>query len=290
MCFRLLLGRPPNPEEWVGHVAQAGQALGPVVAGYVNSLEFARRGLLRPDPATALEIAQCDGFRIYASGADPHVGRHVVANVFEPEVAAAFRQVLRPGMAVVDIGANIGFFTMLSAALVGPSGAVLAVEPNPDNGRMIEASRRLNGFTQVTLAQVAAGRALGVLALNTTHSNGTTSDPGDDPGLLLQARTVPCVSVDTLVAAAWPEGRRVGLLKVDVEGAEYNALLGAKGVIGRDRPAIVSEFSPTFMPGISGIDGPGYLRWLHAQGYGVSIIHPNRPPEAVGQEGARVMD
>ncbi len=290
MCFRLLLGRSPNPEEWVGHAAQAGQALGPVVAGYVNSLEFARRNLLRPDPATMPGIAQCDGFRIYASAADPHVGRHVVANVFEPEVAAAFRQVLRPGMAVVDIGANIGFFSMLSASLVGASGAVLAVEPNPENGRMIEASRRLNGFAQVTLAQVAAGRALGVLVLNTTHSNGTTSEPAEDPGALLQARTVPCVPVDALVAASWPAERRVGLLKVDVEGAEYNALLGAQGVIGRDRPAIVSEFSPTFMPGISGIDGPGYLRWLHAQGYGVSILRPGGPPIAAGQEVASVME
>ena len=289
MCFRLLLDRPPNPEEWPGHSAQSGQPLGKVVAGYVNSLEFSRRGLLRPPEEGRPGIAEYPGFRIQAAPGDIQVGQHVRAGAYEPEVTAVFRQVLRPGMAVIDVGANIGFFTMLSAAAVGPEGAVLAVEPNPENARLLEASRRLNGFGHVTVAQVAAGDALGLLALNTTHSNGTTSDPGAELDDLLLARTVPCIPVDSLAAAAWRGDRRVGLIKVDVEGAEYKALRGASGVIARDRPTIISEFSPTFMPGISGIDGPGYLRWLHAQGYDLAIIQPEGPPLQARQDVAAVM-
>jgi FkbM family methyltransferase len=289
MCFRLLLGREPNAEEWAGHSAQAGHELSGVVAGYVNSLEFARRGLLRMDVDDRPQIATWPGFRIYASPSDLQVGRHVLGGAYEAEVAAVFQQLLLPAMTVVDIGANIGFFTMLSAALTGPDGAVLAVEPNPANGRLIEASRRLNGFSQVTVAQVAAGRSVGVLALNTTHSNGTTSEPADDADQLLQARTVPCMPVDVLVEATWGRARRVDLIKVDVEGAEYNALLGAQGTLLRDRPVIISEFSPTFMPGISGIDGPGYLAWLFGLGYAVAVIEPAGSPVAMGQDGAAVM-
>lgn len=281
MCFRLLLGREPNPEEWAGHSAQAGHPLEPVVAGYVNSLEFARRGLMRPDPARQPQVAEFPGFRIYADPGDLQIGRHVLTGAYEPEVEAVFRSVLRPGMAVIDIGANIGFFTMLSASLVGPGGAVLAIEPNPANARLLEASRRLNAFGWVTPAQVAAGRGLGLLMLNTTHSNGTTAEPGEDRDQLLAANTVPCVPVDTL-ATGWAAGP-VGLIKVDVEGAEYNALLGAAGVIGRDRPVIISEFSPDLMPGISGIDGPGYLRWLLGYGYTLQVIRTDKPPLAVGQ-------
>lgn len=287
MCFRLILGREPNPEEWAGHSAQSGHDLAAVVAGYVNSLEFARRGLMRPDPARTPRVAEFPGFRIFADPDDLQIGRHVLTGAYEPEVEAVFRAVLRPGMAVVDIGANIGFFTMLSAALVGPAGAVLAIEPNPANARLMEASRRLNGFGHVTPAQVAAGRAIGLLMLNTTHSNGTTAEPGADQDQLLAANTVPCVPVDTLVAG-W-RSPPVGLIKVDVEGAEYNALLGAEGLITRDRPTLVSEFSPDLMPGISGIDGPGYLRWIVGLGYTLSVIRTDGPPDPAGQDVDAVM-
>ncbi len=290
MCFRLLLGRPPSPEEWPGHRAQAGQDLARVVAGYLNSLEFARRDLLAPDEAFQPELADFAGFRVFASRSDILIGRHVLAGTYEPEVVAILRQRLQPGMTVIDIGANIGFFTMLSAALVGPEGAVLAIEPNPDNVRLLEASRRLNGFDQVATAAVAAGRMTGVLALNSTYSNGTTSTPGADPRSLFAARLVPSLSVDALVSATWPEPRTVGLIKADVEGAEYNALLGAAGVLARDRPLIISEFSPDSMPGISEIDGPGYLRWLHGQGYAISVIEPTGPALDAGQEVGPVMD
>lgn len=287
MCFRLLLDRPPNPEEWAGHSAQAGHPLSPVVAGYVNSLEFARRGLQRLDPARQPKLAQFDGFKIYADPADLQIGQHVLAGAYEPEVAAVFHGLLRPGMAVIDIGANIGYFSMLAASLVGPTGAVLAIEPNPANIRLLEASRRANGFHHVTTAQVAAGREIGLLMLNTTHSNGTTSDFGDDIDMLLAAQTVACVPVDTLVAG-WGN-KRVALLKIDVEGAEYNALLGANALIARDRPVIVSEFAPDMMPNISGVDGPTYLRLLTGHGYTLSVIHPGGPPHPAGQDVDRVM-
>lgn len=283
-CFRLLLGREPNPEEGAGHMAQAGQPLAGVVAGYLNSLEYARRGLMQAELG-APSLAQRDRFALYAREADEAVGRHVLHGAYEPEVDAAFRAALRPGMGVIDLGANIGYFTMLAASLVGPGGFVLAVEPNPDNASLLEASRRHNGFEQVRVAQLAAGRKIGLLALNTSHSNGTTSEAGGDAAALLRARTVACVPVCMLL----DKERRIDLIKVDVEGAEYNALLGAESLLRRDRPVIISEFSPDLMPGISGIDGPGYLGWLYGLGYGIAVLHPDRGPEHTGQDAGAVM-
>jgi FkbM family methyltransferase len=57
-------------------------------------------------------------------------------------------------MNVADVGANIGYFTMLAASIVGANGVVTTVEANPDNARLIEASRRLNGFGHVRIANV----------------------------------------------------------------------------------------------------------------------------------------
>ena len=270
-CFRLLLGRSPNAEEWRGHVSRAGERLDSVVGSYLNSLEFSRRGLLEQSHMDDMALAELPGFRIYAAADDAAVGRHVRADNYERDVTAVFRRLLRPGMGVLDIGANIGYFAMLSASLVGSSGHVLAIEPNPRNARMLEASRRANGFDQLTLSQTAAGPRTGLLVLHRSHSNGTTSALPGELADMLGAETVPCLRPDALVAA----GQRIDLIKVDVEGAEYLALLGCTGIIARDHPAIISEFSPGLMPGISGIDGPGYLRWLTGLGYRLSGIEPD---------------
>lgn len=271
-CFRLLLGRAPNQEEWRGHASRVGEPLELVVASYVNALEFSRRGLQEARPLGDTELTRLEAFAIFTESNDAAVGHHVRHGQYEPDVTAVFRRFLRPGMCVLDIGANIGWFTMLSAHLVGAAGRVVAVEPNPRNARMIEASRRANRFDQVTVCQTAAGRAPGLLVLHRAHSNGTTSAvPDGDAAALLEAETVGCVRAETLL----PPGRRLDFLKIDVEGAEYLALQGCEGVLKRDRPVIVTEFSPSAMPGISGIDGPGYLAWLSGLGYRLSIVLPD---------------
>ena len=99
------------------------------------------------------------------------------------------------------------------------------------------------------------------------------------------AVTVPAVRIDALV----PPGQRVDLIKVDVEGAEYNALLGAEATIARCRPVIISEFSPDLMPGISGVSGEAYLGWLIGQGYALSVVQPDGSLLACGGNRAAVM-
>ena len=218
-CFRLLLGRLPHREEWRGHAMRVGEPLETVVGSYVNSLEFSRRGLGDPGALGLVELARLPAFSIYTETDDAAVGRFVRSDNYEADVTAVFRRFVQPGWHVLDLGANIGYFTMLSAALVGPSGSVMAIEPNPNNARLIEASRRVNGFSQVRVVQVAAGREAGLLVLHRAHSNGTTSAAPDDTAGLIASETVACVRVDGIV----PRGRRIGLIKADVEGAEYLA-------------------------------------------------------------------
>ncbi len=283
-CFRLILGRNPNHEEWEGHAANVGRDLTEVVANYVNSLEFDRRGLRAPPRSGRPLIAERDGWRMYADPADDAVGRHVLFGEYEPAVAAQFHEVVKPGMNVVDIGANIGFFTLLAAHLTGPSGQVFAVEPNPANVRLIEASRLLNRFVHVTVWQAAAADRTGLKVLNTFHSNGTTADPSGDPDRLWDATTVACLRLDDVLP-----GDPVHLVKADVEGAEYTALRGCERMLRRWRPVIVSEFSPGQLPGISGVTGPDYLSWLIALGYRLAILHEAGPPQEAGIDVGLVM-
>ena len=285
-CFRLILGRNPNREEWPGHFGRVGENLEIVVKSYLRSLEFSNRKILTNGMSSHLSIVDLPGFYLYVSIDDLDVGQHVRNGVYETDVTCIFRKYLKSNMAVIDIGANIGYFTCLSASIVGPGGHVMAIEPNPQNVRMMEASRRLNDFTQVTIVQVAAGRETGLLALHAAQSNGTTSSPHGDIDVLLASQTVPCLAVDSIVS----QTRRIDLIKMDIEGAEYNAFQGILGIIARDKPIIISEFSPDMMPSISGVSGPEYLDCIIAQNYEIGVIQSDGSVSEMTPSSKTVMD
>lgn len=285
-CFRLLLGRAPHPEEWPGHSSRAGEDLENVVRSYLTSREFADRGLLTPRPSR-LELVRFPEFSIFASVDDLAVGNHVViGRAYEPAVAAVLRRHVKPGMAVVDVGANIGYLTMLLAALVTPQGRVVAIEPNPDNVRMLEASRRVNGFGHVLVIQAAAGRGTALLTLHVSYSNGMTGEMPDDVEAVLASRPVPCFALDTILPAA----PAIDLVKIDVEGGELNVLLGLSRTLERDRPIVVSEFTPGAMPGMSQCTGPQYLDWLTSRGYRIAVIERDGSETPYGDDVGAVMD
>jgi FkbM family methyltransferase len=285
-CFRLLLGRNPNPEEWPGHSSRVGEDLENVVSSYLTSREFADRGLMNKTYQDQIELVHFPGFSVFASIDDLAVGNHVlIGRSYDPGVAAVLSRRVKPGMAVVDIGANIGYLTMLLASLVAPSGLVVAVEPNPENIKLLEASRRVNGFDQVLVIQAAAGRQTGLLVLNVSYSNGTTTELSSDLDAIFAAHPIPCFALDALL----PHDRRINLVKIDTEGAELNALIGLSGTIDRDRPLIVSEFSPGAMPGISHCSGPEYLRFLIAKGYRIGVIEKDGGENSFGDDVDGVM-
>jgi hypothetical protein len=75
--------------------------------------------------------------------------------VWEPNISAAFHQVLKPGDTMVDVGANVGFHSLLAAHLVGPTGRVVAIEPSPLIAEHLERHRRLNGAENLRISRVA---------------------------------------------------------------------------------------------------------------------------------------
>ena len=267
-CFRLLLDRSPGAEEWKGHASRVAEDLASVVGSYCQSREFLQRGLTRQDISSQLCCSEIFGLKIYTDETDLSVGKPIRDGGYESHVVAVFRRFIRPGWNVIDLGANVGYFSLLAASLVGPSGSVLSIEPNPRNVRLLEASRRINNIDWLTVIQVAAGRVAGILVLNTSHSNGTTAAPFQNIDDFLASEIVACVPVSGLV----PSDKPIHFIKVDVEGAEYNALLGCQDMLRRDHPIIVSEFAPNSMPSISGIQGEDYLKWLNEQGYRLGVI------------------
>jgi FkbM family methyltransferase len=270
-CFRLILGRPPHPEEWDGHTSLAGTSLTSVVRSYIASAEFSNRNLLTAGDVGKLIETVYPEFRIFTLDDDVSVGANVASGRYETHVQDAFRRFLRAGDTILDVGANIGFFTMLAASLVGGDGKVIAVEPNRRNVRLLEASRRTNNFSQIEIHNVAAHHEPATLVLNASYSNGTVSALSDDIHALMLSEIVPAQKIDTIV-----DGRKVDFIKIDVEGAEMKALKGGVRTLVAHRPVIVSEFSHT------GIHegGEAYLSWLADLGYKFAVLDGSeRAPE-----------
>lgn len=152
----------------------------------------------------------------------------------------AMLRFIRPGMTAVDIGANLGYFTMLMADLVGPTGRVVAFEPNP---RMAERARRsahVNGFAPFTqIHEVALSDEPGDTVMfvpPTEPKNAHFSQPSGRDGEI-RVRVQRADAFDAL--------RDADFIKIDTEGAEDAVWRGMAGLLRRNRPLTVfMEFTP----------------------------------------------
>jgi FkbM family methyltransferase len=157
---------------------------------------------------------------------------------------------------------------MLAARLVGDSGKVLCFEPNSENCRLILLSVNRNQFGNVRLFPVAASNRLGH-SLFSTHigSNGGLIPSSDDQLLSPSCVVVPTFPLDDLLTH-----ERIDVIKMDTEGAEGLVVGGAKALIEKFRPMIVSEFSLEMLPRVSGVSGSEYLSYFQSLGYELQVL------------------
>lgn len=140
----------------------------------------------------------------------------------EPEVVNLLMRVLRTGDLVIDGGANVGFFTMLMAKLVGPTGRVIAFEPAEQNIHKLATNMHLNKFENVTIVSNPLWSKLEQVTFHHAQQSGYS-------GLARSPMTVSSQSKQavTLDAYLGENGDSPRLLKLDIEGAELQALIGA---------------------------------------------------------------
>ncbi len=149
---------------------------------------------------------------------------------YEMKKRQAFEAVIPNGAIVYDIGANVGYYSLLAAALVGDEGLVYAFEPLPRNVDFLRRHVALNHFKQVEIIEAAVSDRTGQASfdLGASSAMGHISDSGEID--------VRMVSLDDLLNAG--EIRPPDYMKVDVEGAEYQALKGARKLLERHHPIL----------------------------------------------------
>ena len=141
-----------------------------------------------------------------------------------------FERILKPKSVVLDLGGNVGFYTLLSSVLVGLEGRIFVFEPLQRNLKFLYQHLHLNHITNVTVIEAAVSDTCGQMSFNEDNrpSMGHLSTHGDT--------SVEVVSLDTLFERG--ELPKPDFIKIDIEGAEYDALTGAESLLKASQPTI----------------------------------------------------
>lgn len=198
----------------------------------------------------------------------PAIAEH---GVWEPGETALLLGWLAPGMTFVDIGAHVGYYTVLAARRVSPGGLVFAFEPSPRNYELLLANVWRNELTNVVCFPWAVSDHMGFLDLflderNTGDNRLFQGDRG--PGVRVRA-----VALDTLPSIRPP----IDVVKIDVQGAEEAVIEGMKHLLSRSPNArITLEYWPFGLRAL-GRDERRALEYYRSLGYRLRVQNPEEP-------------
>jgi FkbM family methyltransferase len=192
-------------------------------------------------------VSELDGFIIGVPGEEWRMAAyHAFRGPLEPGLLSAFQRVVKPGMVVLDIGANIGVFTLHAARLVGLHGKVYSFEPAPRVFKILKENVQVNGFLEtgvIEFRQVAAWDRAGIAQMTVyeADSGRSTLFPSDGQGREIEVTTA---TLDEALSAQ----QRVDVVKIDAEGAEPRILRGMRRIIERNPEIVIFiEFAPVHL-------------------------------------------
>ena len=263
-AYRLLLGREPEDPQAVASYPETNRQT--VVERFLSSPEFLRTGVGNLRPLHRRYMVELDsGLRFWLLSGDQYVSASMATGDYEGIETAFVRRQVTKGMAVVDIGANLGWFTAHLALLVGAEGRVDAFEPRSDVMDLMTKSIAENRLTNVTTHNVALGSLNShgqvIWSVDDANPGGTHLVPSDFAAPDIIAQPVLVKTLDSCVS------HRVDFVKIDVEGAELLVFKGAQRVLTKDRPVIIVEINPSNLMRTSGVSATDFGSFVEELGY-----------------------
>ncbi len=212
-------------------------------------------GLALPrSPHTLTAVGRlCSGSRIVLDLRD-RSHRHIyLYGIDEDDTTALVMRLAAPGWHVLDIGANIGYYALLCSDLGGPESRIYAFEPQPALAAMLKASATIAGAS-VSVIEAACGDENGEAVLYESADPNQTVLATMIPSyytVTTKPRRVPLIRLDDFCSH---NNLRVDLVKVDVEGSEWNVVRGMSQMLARHHPHLICEIEPN-APGASALLG-----------------------------------
>ena len=215
------------------------------------------------------------GDRMYLAPPGCYPPLALLADRYEGQTTRLFQALLKPGMRVIDVGAHVGYYTLLAARLVGSEGKVYAFEPEPRNYELLVKNVQLNDYRNVVMHTEALSDRLGeaelfLSALDTARHSIFRNE-------VTKGRRIPVrtVTVDAFVEQeGWPQ---IDLLKIDVEGGETRVLAGMAGLVARKKLSnLVIELAPRELEA-AGVSPSVLLEKLRSFAFRIHVVMPEGP-------------
>ncbi|MDD3679277.1 MAG: FkbM family methyltransferase [Candidatus Shapirobacteria bacterium] len=188
----------------------------------------------------------------------------------EKHEMVVFKQLIRSGMTVIDIGANIGIYTTEAARLVGKQGRVIAFEPEKYNFQLLTERVRKSGYKNITLENIALSNKKGEQTFyidSVNLGNHSFSQKNIYDGA--EAIRVHTTTIDKYLQEHGIS--KVDVIKIDVQGAEPLVLAGARKLLKDQSPAILLEYWPVGIKNL-GQDPDKFLRSLSEYGFRFMVV------------------
>lgn len=270
-AYRLFLDREPEERQRIEDRMDRWRSTAEMRRDFMTSAEFhilERGGFgLDHEPSPVIkELPQ--GPRLFVDLSDPYAGLLIVQDQYELEEAELVQSVLQSGDTAVDLGANIGYFSILMAQAVGPEGTVYAFEPIPSNLALLRRSVEENAYgSRIEIVEAGVSCEAGHASFVSFGRGGASSGAhlrvdGTELPPKHEVHEAPLVALDH-----HPIRRPIHFIKADIEGSEPLAFQGASEILAEDRPIVLCELNPLRIREVSGVETRSFLRFMEELGY-----------------------
>lgn len=217
-------------------------------------------------------------FYILLNIQDKYIGRPLfIKGSYEQSTSETFVKYLKPDSCIIDIGANIGYYSLLAASQC-PRGKVFSFEPDNNNFQLLKTSIAYNGFEEIiqlyNFAVSDANKTIIISDLGNTSNSGArvTSENEDLLKSVVSAPNANFKKIEAVQLDSFLKEIKVDIVKIDIEGHEPYAIRGMMNILKRDKPIIFAEFAPSNLKLFGGIEPSDFLEIFLEIGYYISLV------------------